>query len=74
MTRALQAYLGHKNIQHTVRYTEPGADPVQGFLARVTMRAKADPVSEIQSLFLEKDEIGNMMLDNVLAIIADRPR
>src|SRR5262245_51077168 len=22
-TRALQAYLGHKNIQHTVRYTEP---------------------------------------------------
>ena len=21
-TRALQAYLGHKNIQHTVRYTE----------------------------------------------------
>jgi integrase len=24
-TRALQAYLGHKNIQHTVRYTELGA-------------------------------------------------
>ena len=22
-TRALQHYLGHKNIQHTVRYTEP---------------------------------------------------
>jgi site-specific recombinase XerD len=21
-TRGLQAYLGHKNIQHTVRYTE----------------------------------------------------
>ena len=21
-TRALQAYLGHRNIQHTVRYTE----------------------------------------------------
>jgi type 1 fimbriae regulatory protein FimB len=21
-TRTLQAYLGHKNIQHTVRYTE----------------------------------------------------
>jgi len=21
-TRALQAYLGHENIQHTVRYTE----------------------------------------------------
>jgi type 1 fimbriae regulatory protein FimB/type 1 fimbriae regulatory protein FimE len=22
-TRALQAYLGHKNIRHTGRYTEP---------------------------------------------------
>jgi site-specific recombinase XerD len=22
-TRTLQAYLGHRNIQHTVRYTEP---------------------------------------------------
>ena len=25
-TRALQAYLGHKNIMHTVRYTEMAAD------------------------------------------------
>jgi site-specific recombinase XerD len=25
-TRALQAYLGHKNIQHTVRYTELSSD------------------------------------------------
>jgi type 1 fimbriae regulatory protein FimB/type 1 fimbriae regulatory protein FimE len=25
-TRALQAYLGHKNIMHTVRYTELAAD------------------------------------------------
>ena len=25
-TRALQAYLGHKNIQHTVRYTELAPD------------------------------------------------
>ena len=24
--RALQAYLGHKNIQHTVRYTELAPD------------------------------------------------
>ena len=28
-TRALQAYLGHKNIQHT--------NPLQGFLARVSV-------------------------------------
>ena len=26
-TRALQAWLGHKNIQHTVRYTEPQKHP-----------------------------------------------
>jgi len=25
-TRALQHYLGHKNIQHTVRYTELSPD------------------------------------------------
>ena len=39
-TRALQAYLGHKNIQHTVRYTELVACPVQGFLARLRRPAK----------------------------------
>jgi type 1 fimbriae regulatory protein FimB/type 1 fimbriae regulatory protein FimE len=27
-TRALQAYLGHKNIQHTVRYTELSPIPL----------------------------------------------
>ena len=30
-TRALQAYLGHKNIQHTVRYTELSADQFKDF-------------------------------------------
>jgi site-specific recombinase XerD len=30
-TRALQHYLGHKNIQHTVRYTELAADRFKGF-------------------------------------------
>ena len=29
-TRALQAWLGHKNIQHTVRYTELAADRFKG--------------------------------------------
>jgi site-specific recombinase XerD len=28
-TRSLQAYLGHKNIQHTVRYNRADAEPVQ---------------------------------------------
>jgi integrase len=30
-TRALQAYLGHKNIQHTVRYTELAPDRFKEF-------------------------------------------
>jgi site-specific recombinase XerD len=30
-TRALQAYLGHRNIQHTVRYTELAPDRSKDF-------------------------------------------
>jgi site-specific recombinase XerD len=30
-TRALQHYLGHKNIQHTVRYTELSPDRFKNF-------------------------------------------
>ena len=30
-TRAIQHYLGHRNIQHTVRYTELAPDRFQGF-------------------------------------------
>jgi site-specific recombinase XerD len=30
-TRSLQAYLGHKNIQHTVRYTELAPDRLRDF-------------------------------------------
>ena len=30
-TRSLQHYLGHKNIQHTVRYTEMSPDRFKGF-------------------------------------------
>lgn len=30
-TRALQHYLGHRNIQHTVRYTEMAPDRFNGF-------------------------------------------
>ena len=35
-TRSLQAYLGHKNIQHTVRYTElaPTASSISGAINR----------------------------------------
>ena len=31
VTRALQAYLGHKSIQHTVRYTELAPTRFKGF-------------------------------------------
>ena len=34
-TRALQHYLGHKNIQHTVRYTELSPDRFRELLARL---------------------------------------
>ena len=30
-TRSLQQYLGHKNIQHTVRYTELAPDRFKNF-------------------------------------------
>jgi len=30
-TRALQAWLGHRNIQHTVRYTELSPDRFKAF-------------------------------------------
>jgi type 1 fimbriae regulatory protein FimE len=30
-TRSLQTYMGHKNIQHTVRYTELSRDRFKGF-------------------------------------------
>ena len=30
-TRAIQHYLGHKNIAHTVRYTELASDRFKGF-------------------------------------------
>ena len=30
-TRALQAYLGHKDIQYTVRYTELSSDRFKDF-------------------------------------------
>ena len=30
-TRALQVYLGHRNIQHTVRYTELASDRFEGW-------------------------------------------
>ena len=30
-TRSLQAYLGHKNFQHTVRYTELAPDRFKDF-------------------------------------------
>jgi type 1 fimbriae regulatory protein FimB/type 1 fimbriae regulatory protein FimE len=30
-TRSLQAYLGHRNIQHTVRYTELSPNRFKGF-------------------------------------------
>jgi type 1 fimbriae regulatory protein FimB/type 1 fimbriae regulatory protein FimE len=38
-TRALQAYLGHKNIQHTVRYTELSPEPDALALAALIVKS-----------------------------------
>jgi len=38
-TRALQAYLGHKNIQHTVRYTELAPGRFKDFWRRPAVSA-----------------------------------
>ena len=35
-TRTIQAYLGHKSIQHTVRYTELAPNSVQELVSRPT--------------------------------------
>ena len=43
-TRALQAYLGHKNIQHTVRYTElsPIGSRISGGAELATILAESE--------------------------------
>jgi integrase len=38
-TRALQAYLGHRNIQHAVRYTELSPTRFKGFLEKLRARS-----------------------------------
>jgi Phage integrase family len=43
-TRALQHYLGHKNIQHTVRYTELAQRPVQQLLEGLTRGLVGGPL------------------------------
>ena len=42
-TRAIQHYLGHRNIMHTVRYTELSVGSIQGFLERLSARSCAGP-------------------------------
>ena len=36
------------------------------------MSANADPVVEIQDIFLQKDEIADIMLDNVFAVVDEQ--
>ena len=45
-TRAIQAYLGHRNIQNTTRHTALGAPTVQGILSR--LMKVAHPIMSIQ--------------------------
>jgi site-specific recombinase XerD len=63
-TRALQAYLGHKNIQHTVRYTELAPDRFKDFwhkrLARHALAALASQLSEPREFHLSHALIARM--------------
>lgn len=43
-TRALQHYLGHKNITHTVRYTEMTPDRFKGFWKDQVARHQPSPL------------------------------
>ena len=36
------------------------------------MSAKADPVAEIQDIFLQKDETANMIPDNVFGVVDEQ--
>ena len=36
-TRAIQHFLGHRNIEHTTRVDRIGSRPLQGFLVRLTI-------------------------------------
>jgi type 1 fimbriae regulatory protein FimB/type 1 fimbriae regulatory protein FimE len=48
-TRAIQHYLGHKNIQHTVRYGKIEGRPRYGFFVERQLFPKADvPLTYIQ--------------------------
>jgi integrase len=46
-TRALQAYLGHRNIQHTVRYGEARAWPMIAPLAELVRLSRISIANEI---------------------------
>src|SRR5262249_32909658 len=43
-TRALQAWLGHKNIQHTGRYTELAPDRFKDFWRRSPLDTELAPI------------------------------
>jgi type 1 fimbriae regulatory protein FimB/type 1 fimbriae regulatory protein FimE len=66
-TRALQAYLGHRNIQHTVRYTELSPDRFKDFWrqAVISLEKCEAYLNECQALGAE----GKLTLRRATAII-----
>jgi S-formylglutathione hydrolase FrmB len=49
-TRALQAYLGHKNIQHTVRYTELAPHRFKYFWRKVIIAGIGDHAGSVRAI------------------------
>jgi integrase len=64
-TRALQHYLGHKNIQHTVRYTDMAPDRFKDFW-RDERGRRAEQADKIRDPTLPSNEL--------IHRLAQRPR
>jgi len=60
-TRALQHYLGHKNIQHTVRYTENVARPFQRLLERLLRLVFAALNRTNRRVHMLKQSVGSLV-------------
>ena len=48
-TRALQAYLGHRNIQHTVRYSELSPTQARFWLSKLVLLAVSNALEQTAS-------------------------
>jgi hypothetical protein len=71
-TRALQHFLGHRNITHTVRYTELRSDRFDGFWKRLSKdRERSVRWQRAAQLLLAKADVGAVSRQLELALLYD---